>query len=79
VDFSAAATLRSSYGILKEQGIRLVFVAVGEDASTTRALDIGIRYTTHADSQQAAMKQACDTGQYTLRQIADYFGVRTVR
>jgi high affinity sulfate transporter 1 len=31
VDFSAAATLRSSYGILKEQGIRLVFVAVGDD------------------------------------------------
>ena len=31
VDFSAAATLRSSYGILKEQGIRLMFVAVGDD------------------------------------------------
>jgi hypothetical protein len=26
VEFSAAATLRSSYGILKEQGIRLVFM-----------------------------------------------------
>jgi hypothetical protein len=26
VGFSAAATLRSSYGILKEQGIRFVFV-----------------------------------------------------
>ena len=31
VDFSAAATLRSTYGILKEQGIRLVFAAVGDD------------------------------------------------
>jgi len=31
VDFSAAATLRSTYGTLKEQGIRLVFVAVGDD------------------------------------------------
>jgi uroporphyrinogen-III synthase len=31
VGFSAAATLRSSYGILKEQGIHLVFMAVGDD------------------------------------------------
>ena len=31
VDFSAAATLRSTYGILKEQGIRLVFVMVSDD------------------------------------------------
>jgi len=31
VDFSAAATLRSSYGTLKGQGIRLVFVAVADD------------------------------------------------
>ena len=31
MEFSAAATLRSSYGILKEQGIRLVFAAVGDD------------------------------------------------
>ena len=32
VDYSAAATLRSIYGQLKEQDIRLVFVLVGEDA-----------------------------------------------
>jgi REP element-mobilizing transposase RayT len=32
-------------------------------------------YATHANSQQEAMEQAYDTGQYTLRQIADYFGV----
>jgi len=32
-------------------------------------------YATHADSRQEAMGQAYDTGQYTLRQIADYFGV----
>ena len=31
VDYSAAATLRSSYGVLKEKGIRLVFVLVGDD------------------------------------------------
>ncbi len=31
VDFSAAATLRSTYDILKEQGIRLVFAAVADD------------------------------------------------
>ena len=31
VDFSAAETLRSIYGILKEQGIRLVFTEVMED------------------------------------------------
>lgn len=31
MEFSAAATLRSSYGILKEQGIRLVFVAVADN------------------------------------------------
>ncbi len=31
VDFSAAATLRSTYGILKERGIRLVFAMVGDD------------------------------------------------
>ena len=32
-------------------------------------------YANHADSRQEAMEQAYDTGQYTLRQIADYFGV----
>ena len=32
-------------------------------------------YASHANSQQEAMEQAYDTGQYTLRQIADYFGV----
>ena len=32
-------------------------------------------YAIHANSQQEAMRQAYDTGQYTLRQIADYFGV----
>ena len=32
-------------------------------------------YASQADSQQEAMDQAYDTGQYTLRQIADYFGV----
>jgi high affinity sulfate transporter 1 len=31
VDFSAAETLRSTYGVLKEQGIRLVFVMVWDD------------------------------------------------
>jgi MFS superfamily sulfate permease-like transporter len=31
VDYSAAATLRSTHGILKEKGIRLVFAAVGGD------------------------------------------------
>jgi len=31
VDFSAAATLRSTHGILKEQGIRLVFAVVADD------------------------------------------------
>ena len=31
VDYSAAATLRSTYGILKEKGIRLVFVLVDDD------------------------------------------------
>ncbi len=31
VDYSAAAKLRSTYGILKEKGIRLVFVLVGDD------------------------------------------------
>lgn len=32
-------------------------------------------YANHAGSVQEAMQQAYDTGQYTLRQIADYFGV----
>ena len=32
-------------------------------------------YANHAGSLQEAMEQAYDTGQYTLRQIADYFGV----
>ena len=31
VDYSAAATLRSTYGSLKEKGIRLVFVLVNDD------------------------------------------------
>ncbi|MCP3867316.1 MAG: SulP family inorganic anion transporter, partial [Gammaproteobacteria bacterium] len=31
VDYSAAATLRSSFGILKEKGIRLVFVLVSDE------------------------------------------------
>ncbi len=31
VDYSAAATLRSVHGLLKEQGIRLVFAMVGDD------------------------------------------------
>jgi high affinity sulfate transporter 1 len=31
VDYSAAANLRSNYGILKDKGIRLVFVLVSED------------------------------------------------
>ena len=31
LDYSAAATLRSTYGALKEKGIRLVFVLVGDD------------------------------------------------
>jgi MFS superfamily sulfate permease-like transporter len=31
LDYSAAATLRSTYGVLKEKGIRLVFVLVGDD------------------------------------------------
>ena len=31
VDYSAAATLRSTHGILKERGIRLAFVMVGDD------------------------------------------------
>jgi anti-anti-sigma regulatory factor len=34
VDFSAAATLRSIYASLKEQGIRLVFTEVMEDVRT---------------------------------------------
>ena len=37
VDFSAAATLRSSYGILKEKGIRLVFVMVSDDVKAELA------------------------------------------
>ena len=32
-------------------------------------------YAALADSQQEAMKQVYDTGQYSLRQIADYWGV----
>lgn len=32
-------------------------------------------YAALADSQQEAMKQVYDTGQYSLRQIADYYGV----
>jgi REP element-mobilizing transposase RayT len=32
-------------------------------------------YASRAKSRQEAMAQAYDTGQYTLRQIADYFGV----
>ena len=32
-------------------------------------------YANHIGSVQEAMQQAYDTGQYTLRQIADYFGV----
>jgi hypothetical protein len=32
-------------------------------------------YAAQAGSQQEAMVKAYDTGQYTLRQIADYFGV----
>jgi hypothetical protein len=32
-------------------------------------------YAAHAGSLQEAMAQTYDTGQYTLRQIADYFGV----
>jgi MFS superfamily sulfate permease-like transporter len=31
VDYSAAATLRSTYEVLKEKGIRLVFAVVGDD------------------------------------------------
>ncbi len=31
VDYSAAAKLRATYGILKEKGIRLVFVLVSDD------------------------------------------------
>jgi MFS superfamily sulfate permease-like transporter len=31
VDYSAAAKLRSTYGILKDKGIRLVFAVVGDD------------------------------------------------
>jgi MFS superfamily sulfate permease-like transporter len=31
VDYSAAAKLRSTYGILKEKGVRLVFVLVSDD------------------------------------------------
>jgi SulP family sulfate permease len=31
VDYSAAAKLRSTYGILKDKGIRLVFVLVSDD------------------------------------------------
>jgi MFS superfamily sulfate permease-like transporter len=34
VDYSAAATLRSTYEVLKEKGIRLVFVLVGDDVKT---------------------------------------------
>ncbi len=32
-------------------------------------------YESRANSRQEAMAWAYDTGQYTLRQIADYFGV----
>ena len=31
MDFSAAATLRSTYEVLKEKGIRMVFVMVWDD------------------------------------------------
>jgi len=32
VDYSAAATLRSVHGVLKDKGIRLVFVLMGDEA-----------------------------------------------
>ena len=41
VDFSAAATLRSLYGNLKEKGIRLVFAQVMEDVKTESRYDLG--------------------------------------
>ena len=40
VDFSAAETLRSLYGVLKEQGVRLVFAQVMDDVKAESRYDL---------------------------------------
>jgi MFS superfamily sulfate permease-like transporter len=60
VDFTAAETLRSISGILKEQGIRLVFAVVSDDIRTeldrsgiTRLIGEDAYYATVADALNA--------------------------